>query len=1701
MDDIANLGIRVDSRSVRTADKDLDKLSKASGRAERATDSLKRSYAAATASILASAAAFGGTVNKLVQIERQTGILTSSLRTVTGSATLAGDAFDALAGLAGRLPVSIPEITDAFIKMKALGLNPTESALISFTNTASAMGKNLNQFIEAVADASTMEFERLKEFGIKARSEADAIAFTFQGTTTRVGKNADAITGYLQNIGNTTFAGAATARMAELDGQISNLSDTWDTLFRTINEKGAAKVISSTVKTATEAVQELNDLLGSGQMGGGLDNIGKMFSESFDVSRVTDAVRTEFGSTFEAIGFAGSATVDFLVGAFARWPRNVAAVTKLIGVEIANLVALAGVYGEKLAFYLDTKNWFNDEPAEKLEAATSRLTRKTEELNRALKNGAIEAAPAIIKLRKQIADLAAEQELYTNQIETGTGKLDELAAKEAALSTIRQQSIDDILVSLADQLKLDEQRATQLDVLRKKYDESKTSAKSLDDVLKQIPRSTDAIITKTGQLTDRIEQVADVIPALGAPVGVATGEEFSDGFGQGAERIATTLQDSIARGDWSGLGMTVAGAFAGGVGGVVADQLAQQLGAGDSAAIIGPIGGAIAGGLIGLAANAIADFFRDDWDPTESLQAAQGTGSVLGSINAKSESISKATEAIEKTNADLVNINLGMLAALQSLQQGISGATAMIAGGRPGFQTPGVEGNFFTSGGLGAGVAGGVAGSALGGLLTGGIGAALGAISGSLGNVASDFMNTITLGLFGALGRALGGKSRQVDEGIDIVGGTLADLIDETIVSAYATFRVKKNAFSSTKTVEQSRLLAGEITNQFSRVFEDIMSAVVQGGMALGVDQASLEQQLGGFVVENQRLSLEGLDAAAQQAEIQAVFSKLFDDMTLAVVPYLAQMQLAGEGLGETLARVATQYSLAREAVTVLGLSINGAFGSETLVQAADDLVRQAGGIQAFSSAIGVFETNFLSAEQQFSNAGRRLTEAFTSMGVELPATRAEFVALVHSLDPMNDANRALLASLTGLFGPLDAYYDTLEDAVPVVVEATQTLEEFWTSISGGVASFVDKFAPEAVKFDMLTRDMTDALASVGLTLPATRDDMWALGLSLDASTASGMAAISALAGLSSELDRYYTAIENIVPVVIEVAQTLEEFWASISGGVASFVDKFAPEAHKFETLTRDVTTALNGVGLAVPATREGMWALATGLDATTEAGRAAITAIANASGNLDSYYTTLESGAEKLKTAAAGIFADLQRAADTSLSNLRAGTNAQVSALQTQKDIYTSGLSTATDTTDGLMSQLVGIVDVQKDAAADKLRAEQNIINAERADRIKAASDRLSAQRNAIQDEMDLRLEANGLMLDAAKSMVSELGQELGGISGALKNLAGEISPTAVWGQSMATLRNALATGNLAGAGEAAGVAANVDSSRFSSATDLRRVQGSTANLLAQLESAGQGQLSIAEQTVANLTAQTDVIKTSSNAQVAAAERSASRSIAAAEKVAQDRLDAAQEQHDTEVDRLNKLITDAQEYIRVSRGIEAGVKTVDEAIRAGLASLKLEAENRGALEQGKFDEQIDSLNNIYDTAQDQLNVLRGIDSGIGDIAGLKRSFDAAIEAERAALVAQGVSVPAFASGGSHSGGVRVVGENGPELEFTGSSRIMSNGDSRSLLDFDSMVSELRALRDELRAGQITIAKNTNKTAKQLERWDLQGLPEERVFT
>jgi hypothetical protein len=276
--DIARLQLRIDSIEMELAERRTRGLTKAGKQAERATDRLRRKYEQLGKVIgVALGAGIAAATHKLVSITREFDILNAQLITATGSAEGAGLAFEAIQDFAATTPYDLQQVTEAFVKLVNLGLTPSEAALTSYGNTASAMGKSLNQMIEAVADAATGEFERLKEFGIKAKSEGENVTFTFRGVKTTVRKEANEIESYLMKLGEVEFAGAMEQRMDSLDGALSNLGDEWDKLWLNISQQGIGDLIEETVRTAIGALESLNTQLASGEIIAKIDLLGLHF--------------------------------------------------------------------------------------------------------------------------------------------------------------------------------------------------------------------------------------------------------------------------------------------------------------------------------------------------------------------------------------------------------------------------------------------------------------------------------------------------------------------------------------------------------------------------------------------------------------------------------------------------------------------------------------------------------------------------------------------------------------------------------------------------------------------------------------------------------------------------------------------------------------------------------------------------------------------------------------------------------------------------------------------------------------------------------------------------------------------------------------------------------------------------------------------------------------------------------------------------------------------------------------------------------------------------------------------------------------------------------------------------------------------------------------------------------------------------------
>ena len=136
---------------------------------------------------------------------------------------------------------------------------------------------------------------------------------------------------------------------------------------------------------------------------------------------------------------------------------------------------------------------------------------------------------------------------------------------------------------------------------------------------------------------------------------------------------------------------------------------------------------------------------------------------------------------------------------------------------------------------------------------------------------------------------------------------------------------------------------------------------------------------------------------------------------------------------------------------------------------------------------------------------------------------------------------------------------------------------------------------------------------------------------------------------------------------------------------------------------------------------------------------------------------------------------------------------------------------------------------------------------------------------------------------------------------------------------------------------------------------------------------------------------------------------------------------------------------------------------------------------------------------------QGDLEAFEALSKSVTDFVGMSKDYHADFGAYqkdflyalrilgKAEKYAEG-QIPGYASGGSFSPGLAMVGERGPELvRFRGRGRVYSNN------ELGEIVSELRDLKSVVASYGLSIARHTENTSSKLNRWEIGGIPPERT--
>lgn len=151
------------SNAFRQVNTNVQRLSKSLSYTSQEAKLLASSISAAGTAAATALAAKGATemLNQASSMEQYR----NTLNVVMKDTEKAGETFKWAVDYANKTPFETGEIVDATVKLQSYGLE-AQKMLPYVGDMAAAMGKGMDQAVEALADAQTGELERLKEFGI-----------------------------------------------------------------------------------------------------------------------------------------------------------------------------------------------------------------------------------------------------------------------------------------------------------------------------------------------------------------------------------------------------------------------------------------------------------------------------------------------------------------------------------------------------------------------------------------------------------------------------------------------------------------------------------------------------------------------------------------------------------------------------------------------------------------------------------------------------------------------------------------------------------------------------------------------------------------------------------------------------------------------------------------------------------------------------------------------------------------------------------------------------------------------------------------------------------------------------------------------------------------------------------------------------------------------------------------------------------------------------------------------------------------------------------------------------------------------------------------------------------------------------------------------------------------------------------------------
>lgn len=401
-------------------------------------------------------------------------------------------------------------------------------------------------------------------------------------------------------------------------------------------------------------------------------------------------------------------------------------------------------------------------------------------------------------------------------------------------------------------------------------------------------------------------------------------------------------------------------------------------------------------------------------------QKIQGTGTVLGSptitdgvdvklVGQKSDSIANSLKIAEK------NSGLGLV-----VQNDMLNALNKLSGSIEKFATLAVQNS---------GLTGITANDSVSGI----------------GNILSKV--PVVGGILGKVGTAIfGGKKTVDDTGLNVKSASLAQIaMSGLTANQYTNTTTSGGWFRGDDHDTETKSLGAEFNDQITKIVLNMQDTLKTAATGLGMNADAFDEKLKSFVVDIGNISLKGMTGDEIQKTLENVFSKLGDQMAQFAFSDLQRYQKIGEGLMETVVRVANDLQQVKDVFDSLSKTIPAGVAA---IAASEALVTQFGSVDNLTKGVKSYINAIYTDQEKLLPIIKSVNTAMDGLGLSYVKTKEQFKQVVDSLDLTTEAGAKMFAALMNI---APAFAQTIDDTEKLAQDARSALTDAYKRESDAI--------------------------------------------------------------------------------------------------------------------------------------------------------------------------------------------------------------------------------------------------------------------------------------------------------------------------------------------------------------------------------------------------------------------------------------------------------------------------------------------------------------------------------------------------------------------------------------------------------------------------------------------------------------------------